>query len=147
MPTKTTLIPMEPQPELRYPGVGKIVLGKHPFSPSGFKGTPAEGRVDGEDRNAWLVEDWCGNLVGAIEIEDFPTCPHPPGSKLPDGSVVTSCEVVQWRDVTEAMAEQTGCDWNALTYRICKWLELAQLTPTTYLWLVRSEAIGDSDAD
>jgi len=51
-----------PQP---YGGVAKGYYGKHPFCPSCFKGTPAEGmRIVPEGTKTWLFEDFCGNIVG-----------------------------------------------------------------------------------
>ena len=54
------------------PWVDHLEYDAHPFSPSAFKGTPAEGRVAGEDRMAWLALDWCGNIVGIEEADWLP---------------------------------------------------------------------------
>ena len=40
-----------------------LVYETHPFSPSTFRGTPAEGKIPGEDRMAWMAIDWCGILA------------------------------------------------------------------------------------
>ena len=60
---------LEPQPS--YPGVGAFVFCKHPFAPSAFVGTPAEGVVVAEEKNVWCVEDWATNLVGI-----YGDCPY-----------------------------------------------------------------------
>lgn len=71
-----------PQPSFAYSGTARVVYGPHPFSPSAFVGTPAEGRVDGTDRDGWLAEDWCGNVVGASEADAL-RCPYGvPGDTL-----------------------------------------------------------------
>lgn len=54
------------------PWIAWLEYGPHPFSPSAFVGTPAEGRVGGEDRMAWLACDWCGNIVGVEEADWLP---------------------------------------------------------------------------
>jgi len=73
--------PMSPQPALPFSSsVAKIERGGHPFSPSSFKGTPAEGRIAGEDRDAWLCLDWCGNIIGTVELGDMP--PRIPGAGI-----------------------------------------------------------------
>lgn len=48
---------------------------RHPFSPSAFVGTPAEGRVPGDDRMAWVAYDWVDNPIGVDEASAF-TCPY-----------------------------------------------------------------------
>lgn len=64
----------------------RIVYDTDPWSPSCFKGTPAEGRVPGVDRKAWLAEDWCGNVVGVSPLSSI-DCPYLPGTALPEGVV------------------------------------------------------------
>ena len=71
----------KPQPETN-PSVAKIFFGKHPFSPSCFRGTPASGLVGGSERMAWVAEDWCGNAIG-VEEEGWLKCTYgQPGDRL-----------------------------------------------------------------
>lgn len=76
----------EPQPRVAYPGTFRIAYETHPFSPSCFRGTPAEGRVPGEDRKGWVAEDFWGNPVG-VEEAGWLVCPYLPGTTLPEGTV------------------------------------------------------------
>ena len=60
----------------------RIRYEQHPFSPSAFAGTPAEGRVEGEDRMSWVAYDWVDNPVG-VEEKDWLKCPYGvPGDRL-----------------------------------------------------------------
>jgi hypothetical protein len=69
-------------PEIACPSVCRLVYGQHPFSPSSFVGTPAEGRIAGNDRMAWLAEDFWGNVIGAEE-SSWLKCPYGvPGDRL-----------------------------------------------------------------
>lgn len=54
------------------PWVDHLEYGEHPFSPSAFIDTPAEGCAPGIDRMAWLAIDWCGNIVGVEEADYLP---------------------------------------------------------------------------
>jgi len=54
-----------------YPGTSKFVFELHPFAPSSFEGTPAEGLNIAPERKVWSYEDWCGNLVGT-----YGDCPY-----------------------------------------------------------------------
>lgn len=49
-----------------YPGVSKFSFEKHPFAPSAMKGTPAEKIKIAPEKNIWVYEDWCGNIVGIL---------------------------------------------------------------------------------
>ena len=71
----TVIRAVEPQPA--YPGIAKFSYETHPFAPSMFRGTPAEGLVVATESKAWVYEDWSGNIVG-----DVGECPlGPPGSE------------------------------------------------------------------
>lgn len=60
----------------------RFVFEKHPFSPSSFVGTPAEGRVSGTERMGWVGEDAWGNAIAAEEA-DWISCPYGvPGDRL-----------------------------------------------------------------
>jgi hypothetical protein len=67
---------LNPQPG--YPGIARWVFELHPFAPSAFRGTPAEGISFAPQEEVWSYEDWCGNLVGT-----YGACPFGrPGDRL-----------------------------------------------------------------
>jgi len=76
-----TMRPVKPQPSLMS-SIVKLCYEKHPFSPSAFVGTPAEGRIGGEDRMGWLAEDWCGNIIGTAGADEFKPPFGLPGDRL-----------------------------------------------------------------
>ena len=66
---------MKPQPGGRIHAIKREL---HPFAPSTFKGTPAEGVVVAPEKQVWIEEDWCQNIIGVWCDE----APHPVGSRI-----------------------------------------------------------------
>lgn len=65
---------MDPQPKIG-DHIKAVFYTKHPFSPSAFVGTPAEGKIEGEERMSWLAEDFIGNPIAVAEA-DWIKCPY-----------------------------------------------------------------------
>lgn len=69
-------------PAIACPSVCRLVIEGHPFNPSAFVGTPAQGMFSGKDRLAWVAEDWVKNPIGAEELAWLPPKYGVPGDRL-----------------------------------------------------------------
>ena len=61
-----------------YPGIEKFEFTLHPFAPSTFRGTPAEGVRVAPEKKVWVAIDFCDNEIGILG-----DCPYGvPGDRL-----------------------------------------------------------------